>query len=176
MPKRFTDTAKWEKMWYRKLPPITKCFWSYLLDRCNHAGIWEVDFEFAENYIGAPLDKSAIKKTLGERVIELQDGDKWFVPDFLCFQYVTLNANNKIHNSVLAILEKESAVCHLPQGLLRVSKGLDKGLARVKDKDKEKAKDIAKAKGKDKEGKPYRKPLGLTKEAKVMLKKNGISK
>ena len=48
MAKRFTDTDKWKKKWFRELKPISKCFWSYLLDNCNHAGIWEVDISLAE--------------------------------------------------------------------------------------------------------------------------------
>ena len=47
MAKRFTDTDKWKKGFIRNLPAKYKLLWLYILDDCNHAGVWETDFEVA---------------------------------------------------------------------------------------------------------------------------------
>jgi hypothetical protein len=47
MAKRFTDSEKWKKPFIKKLPMQYKLLWFYLLDDCNHAGVWQVDLEIA---------------------------------------------------------------------------------------------------------------------------------
>jgi hypothetical protein len=45
MTRRFTETAKWDDPWYRRLAPAAKLVYSYLCDKCDCAGFWEVDWE-----------------------------------------------------------------------------------------------------------------------------------
>lgn len=130
MAKRFTSTEKWGKTWFRKLSIPHKCFWIYLLDRSNHAGIWDVDFELAEFCIGEKLDPTEIKKVFSARIKEIDEGKKWFVIGFVEFQYGELNPASKPHKSVIKILIKEG-----------VSEGLVKGSVTIKDKAKDKDKD-----------------------------------
>ena len=57
MAKRFTDTDKWKKGFIRNLPTKYKLLWLYILDDCNHAGVWETDFAVVDSIIlvgGAP--------------------------------------------------------------------------------------------------------------------------
>ena len=106
MAKRFTDNGKWKKRFFKTLSPKYKLLWIYILDDCDHAGIWEVDLEVAELRIGEPLtEKEAIKLFTGQIVI-LKDGDKSFIPDFISFQYGELNENSRVHQSVLELLKK----------------------------------------------------------------------
>lgn len=147
MAKRFTDTEKWKKVWFRKLTPLCKCFWEYLRDNCNHAGIWEVDFELAEFCLGSPLNKEEIKIVFKKQYIEISNGKKWFIKDFIDFQYGSLNENNKAHGSVIHILKKEG-----------VYKGLVCPLDRAKDKDKDMDKDKEKDKDIDFIGKLKQNP------------------
>ena len=60
MAKRFIDTKIWDKAWFRKLTPKNKLFWVYLLTKCDHAGIWDADWEAAEFYIGEWVDYSEL--------------------------------------------------------------------------------------------------------------------
>ncbi len=143
MGKRFTCTEKWKKVWFRKLSPIHKCFWTYLCDNCNHAGVWEVDFEAAEWFIGKELDIGGLKEAFKKQYIELNGGKKWFVRDFVDFQYGTLNPENRAHLSVINILKKEGAYKGLTSSLQgRKDKDMDKD--KVKDKYKETIRDILK--------------------------------
>lgn len=137
MANRFTDTDKWKKSWFRKLPPNLKCFWIYICDNCNHAGIWDVDFELAGFVIGEEINQEEIMQILKDKIIVLNGNKKWFIPGFIEFQYTgDLNPENKCHASVIRILKKEGAY-----------KGLGRVLQGRKDKVKEKDKD----KGKEKE-------------------------
>ena len=62
MAKRFTDTEKWKKQFVKSLDPVYKLFWFYILDECDHAGIWHVEIEIAEIRIGAKIDVKTAKE------------------------------------------------------------------------------------------------------------------
>ena len=148
MAKRFTETGKWKKKWIRELSPEMKLFWFYLLDNCDHAGIWEVDIELAALQIGIELDESIILNTFNRKIVPFKPG-KWFVPKFIVYQYGELNKSNRAHLSVIKILTKYG----LNKGLNEVEQGAYKSLEGAKDKDKDKELDKVKDKDKDKKSK-----------------------
>ena len=134
MAKRFTDTNKYRKPFIRGLQGAYKLLWDYLYHDCDHAGIWIVDFEIAQIYIGSdmPVNKQDALKYFNaneKRIIEFDNGKKWFIPSFIEFQYGVLNDQNRAHNSVLLILKNK--------GLISSLNG-----AKDKAKDKDKDKDI----------------------------------
>jgi hypothetical protein len=139
MAKRFTDTGKWKKKWIRELNPDMKLFWFYLLDNCDHAGIWEVDIELASFQVGVKLDETRILKAFNRKIVPFKPG-KWFIPKFIEYQYGELNKTNRAHNSVIKILSK-----------YKLNKGLARGLQGPMDMDKDKVKDKDKDKGSKKE-------------------------
>lgn len=106
MAKRFTDTQKWGKPWIRKLRPVDKCFLFYLWDTCSPAGIWTVDFETAEYYIGAKLAR-VNPFPADFPIVELEGGQKWLMPTFVAFQQPNgLSATNRAHLGIIRDLEK----------------------------------------------------------------------
>lgn len=107
MAKRFTDSEKWKKRWFRTLSNRNKVFWMYLLDQCDHAGIWEVDFELA-GYFCQSIDENEIRGVFKKQYREFDDGKRWFVHDFVDFQYGELNPNVNAHKSVINRLNKHS--------------------------------------------------------------------
>jgi len=138
MAKRFTDTEKWKKKWIRKLELKYKLFWIFICDDCNHAGIWDVDMDVANIRLGTDLKEEEILIIFRNKIICIDEGNKWFIPKFVDFQYGELNPGNRVHNSVINLLEKEGAY-----------KLLINPLQRVKDKDKDKDKDKGMVKDKD---------------------------
>ena len=146
MAKRFTDTDKYKKPFVRTLKGPYKLLWDYLYHDCNHAGIWIVDFVVAQIYLGEdmPINKEDALKYFNsneEKVIEFDNGEKWFIPSFIEFQYGKLNEENRAHASVINILSKYGFF----------NKGIISPLQRAKDKDK----DMDKVKDKDKDKKKY---------------------
>lgn len=109
MAKRFTDTNKWSKEWYRKLGPKFRDVWQYLLDHCSHAGIWEIDLETLKHFTGTRVTIADIKNAFGDRVTILSD-NKLFVRTFFEFQYGTSKEGFKAKVSALRELEKYGLV------------------------------------------------------------------
>jgi len=111
MAKRFSDSDKFKKDFYRGLPAPYKLLWDFICHDCDHAGIWHVDNEIAQIYIGkdAPID---IKKAFDyfntgeQRVVPIDGGKKWFIRPFIEFQYGNLNPDNRVHASILSVIEK----------------------------------------------------------------------
>ena len=107
MPKRFTDTIKWKKRFFRELPNDYKLLWIYVLDDCDHAGVWEVDFATVELKIGVKFNQQEAVNKFDNRVIEFNDGNKWFIPGFVSFQYgEELNIKVKAQWSAIKIIRK----------------------------------------------------------------------
>lgn len=107
MAKRMTATEKWEDSWFRELKPEHKLFWLYILDKCNYAGIWEIDFKLASYVIGIKLTIKKIEEDFKSKFIEVNN-DKWFIPKFISFQYGEEfpKANSAVHQKVIKILNK----------------------------------------------------------------------
>lgn len=105
MAKRFTDTDKWKKQFIRSLKAPYKLLWFYILDDCDHAGIWDVDMDIASLKIGVNVTIDGAVAAFGEHIVII-DSEKWFIPDFTEFQYGKLNHENRVHKSVIERLKK----------------------------------------------------------------------
>ena len=143
MGKRFTDTAIWDKEWYRKLLPAEKVAFNYIKDRCDNVGVWCPDTELAEFIIGESVDWEAFLSKLNSNIVVLDNG-KWWLSDFCDFQYGELTDTCKPHQSYIKLLKKHS----LWKGYV---KGIHPLPSRAKEKDKDKEKDKELEKDKDKE-------------------------
>lgn len=130
--KRFTDTGKWDKASFQELTPKLKLVWIFLCDKCDHAGVWDINLNLMSFQIGFDVTIQEIIEGFGDKV-ELKSSTKLFIPDFIEFQYGTLNPNNRVHQSVIFRLEKLA-----PSKDLKCPLQGDKD----KDKDKDKVKDI----------------------------------
>lgn len=116
MAKRFSDTDKFKKPFFRGLSGAYKLLWDYLYHNCDNAGIWIKDFEVAQIYIGSDMainEETALKNFAG-RIVVFDGGNKWFVPSFIEFQYDCkiegLNEKNNAHLSVIKKLKKEGLI------------------------------------------------------------------
>lgn len=139
MAKRFTDSTKWNDPFLRSLKSAYKILWLYIHDECDHAGIWQVDFDVAKVKTGEKFDKSEAEKHFFGRIVPTSDGKKWFLPEFIDFQYGELSEKNKVHASVLASLKKNGILNHEFKPLASPLHGaMDKDKDKDKEKDKEK--------------------------------------
>lgn len=104
MSKRFTATEKWDKPWYRKLPPRLKCLWQFLCDRCDQAGVLEMDWDLASFQIGEAVQPSDIAAFTEQ--VQIIDGGKLWLKAFVEFQYGKLSATCPAHKPVLRTVQK----------------------------------------------------------------------
>lgn len=148
MAKRFTDTTKYKKPFIRGLQGPYKLLWDYLTLDCDHAGIWIVDFEIAQVYLGSdmPVNKSDALKYFNsdeERIIVFDNEKKWFIPSFIEFQYGHLSESNRAHTNVISVLKKHGLLTNDLKLILK-NKPLtsplqgDKEKEQVKEQEKEK--------------------------------------
>lgn len=86
MAKRFTDTQKWKRPWFRSLSKEAKLVWQYLCDECDHAGVWIADFDLLTFQVGFKVDEPKLVEWLGDKLVRVSS-DKFFIPSFFEFQY-----------------------------------------------------------------------------------------
>jgi len=111
--KRFTESEKWMSAWFSNLENKYKLLWFYLLDTCDHAGIWQCNLPLAEFQIGESFDIEEIDAIFGDRIVMLSE-DKWLLTGFIKFQYKTLKDTVSCHKSVMDILISEGLYEHYP--------------------------------------------------------------
>ena len=101
MAKRFIDTKMWDKAWFRKLSPKDKLVWIYLLTRCDHAGIWDADWEAVEFLIGEWVEFDELPEEIKTKMLPIKGEDQYFIPSFIEFQYGELREKVAPHKSVI---------------------------------------------------------------------------
>lgn len=101
--KRFTASEKWDDHWFRKLPPVQKCFWQFICDRCDAAGVWKVDLEALEFYIGCKLNEKELLESFEGRIRDIGRG-KWWIVKFIAFQCGRLSRECKPHLPIFKLL------------------------------------------------------------------------
>ncbi len=146
MPKRLHDADIWiNKQWFRELPVTYKLFWLYIKDRCDIAGIWDIDIKQAEFHIGAKIDIEKALGLLNKHIIILNGGGRIFLKDFIFFQYGELKEKSPIHLKVIEILKKNQLWDKSSNTLLDTlcNRVVDRGKA--KEEDKEEVKEDVKA-------------------------------
>lgn len=158
--KRFTETAKWDDPWFRKLSPELKLLWLWLVDRCDNAGIIDPDLELASFHIGYQYPFDTLS-SFGERIEHLSCG-KWMVSKFIEFQYGSLSRDCKAHRPIFQSLEKHAL------------KGYPKGIHTLQEKEKEKERETSKdLVEKEEQGSAYAEvlPTGAASDMLAMEKK-----
>jgi hypothetical protein len=137
MAKRFTDTEKWKKPFIRGLQGAYKLLWLYICDDCDHAGVWQVDIDVAKIRIGEKIDLKEAIKSFEDKIIIFDNGNKWFIPSFIEFQYPSgLNPDNRAHSSIIYLLDKYNLRKTENKPLKRSLQGR-KDMDMVKDMDKD---------------------------------------
>lgn len=104
MPKRFTETLKWDDPWFRALSPDAKLLWFWLVDKCDNAGIITPDFALCEFQTGIKRAFERMQE-IESRVAEIAEG-KFIICKFIEFQHGKLSRDCKAHNPAFQSLEK----------------------------------------------------------------------
>lgn len=138
MFKRFTDCDKWDDPWFRKLTPQHKLLWIYICDRCDNAGVWKVDFEAANFFIGTEVAYQQAFEAFESRV-QVLDKSTWLIIKFVDFQFGALSKRSPLHQSVLKLMARHTLAIGYPKPSARVQV---KVKVKVKDKETSKAVEV----------------------------------
>ena len=128
---RMFDEYKFDDPWYRTLTPAHKCFWEFILSKCDIAGVWKVDFPAASWYIGCEIKKDEVLTIFKDRVRILSE-DEWFIEKFILFQQKVdsikdLNPSNGCHRGIIKRLTSRGLIKG-SRGYLGASKPLPRGI------------------------------------------------
>ena len=105
MSKRFIDTGLFDDSWFMDLSKDAKLLWIYMITKCNHAGIIEINPKLFNLQTGIKSYLTVMKE-LGNRIITVKE-HLFFIPKFIYFQYPEFpNSKVKAQNSAIEILKK----------------------------------------------------------------------
>tara|TARA_R110002020_G_C16199639_1_gene766164 strand:- start:675 stop:1322 length:648 start_codon:yes stop_codon:yes gene_type:complete len=149
MAKRFIDTKIWDKSWYRKLDPKDKLIWIYILTKCDHAGIFDADWEAMAFFIKGISGRDGfdnLPNAIKDKMTPIEN-DQYFIPSFIEYQYGQLRINSKPHLSVIKRLEEKGLNSYLQRVMVTLKdKEKEKEIDKRQDKFIEKVNNIIKEK------------------------------
>lgn len=103
MASRFTETDKWDDVWFSGLKPLSKLLFLYLCDQCDIAGFLEINTKKMCFDLG--IGKQEVERSLNEietRLIYSTDSRYVFVKNFLRHQRnEKLNPANNAHKGII---------------------------------------------------------------------------
>lgn len=159
MAKRFIETSFFKDPFVRGLQGAYKGLYIYLFLDCSNAGIWNVELDVARLRCDIPesCTDEDIKKAFSEKIIELEDGQKWLLKNFLKVQHNgVLKQNNKAHTGAINELSKHGLLEEIKEGEFSLkdekSQGAYEGLVRPTGNGKGNSIGKSKGKGKSKKG------------------------
>lgn len=157
MSKRLTDTDKWGDPWFSELNASRKLLWLYLLDTCDHAGVYKHSIRLMEFHTGERLTIQEVETVFKDRVFAVSD-EVMFIPKFLKFQYASgLTSRKPVIVSVVKRLKDLDLIPMVQEQLgndfITITEPLNNDCNIIKDKSKDKSKDKDKRKSKDKKEK-----------------------
>lgn len=105
MAKRFIDTGLFDDQWFMNLSKDAKLLWIYLITKCDHAGIIEINERLIEFQTGIKSFKTTGAE-LGNRLYFVRES-YYFIPKYIDFQYPNFpNSRVRQQESAIKILVK----------------------------------------------------------------------
>ena len=134
MAKRLTDSTKWNDSWFTNLPMDIKLVWIYLLDTCDHAGVYKTNIKLLKFQTGSERSEEELIEFFKDRIYIT--GDKWFIPKFVTFQYKNFFTNNApAVKSARELLINHSIIKPNDNSFITLTQPLLNPPIRTKDKD-----------------------------------------
>lgn len=92
MAKRFIDTGIFDDPWFMDLSKDGKIAWFFVITKCDHAGIIQINERLFKVQTGVNSLQTIIKE-LGNRMVRLRD-NYFFIPKFIAYQYPDFPKSN----------------------------------------------------------------------------------
>ncbi len=128
MAKRFIDTDFFKDPFVRGLQGPYKGLYIYLFLECNNVGIWQKELDIAKLRCGISdsVSDAEIYEIFKEKIVEFNNGQKWFLKNFIKIQHGgTLSENNKAHKNFLPELIENNFVLSSGDGVYFLNNNLD---------------------------------------------------
>lgn len=108
MPKRFSETDKWNDEWFAELKPLQKLVFLFMVDRCDNAGFMEINTRINSFLIGITHEQyEGAIKGLSKCIVISKDRKKLWLKNFLKHQKnLPLNFENNAHKNIIYLIEE----------------------------------------------------------------------
>ena len=100
MAVKFTNTKKWDDVWFSELTMEDKVMFVYLCDMCDIAGFLEINERLIKFHTGIEDVRGAVK-SLSKSVI-YRDGYIWIMKYIKHQKNLPLNPNNNAHKGIIS--------------------------------------------------------------------------
>jgi hypothetical protein len=95
--------------------------WNFLCDECDEAGMWPVDVDALEFFVGAPVDLKLFIETINNDRTEVgriefygEKNEKLWIPGFCEFHNGPLSPDCIPHKKIILLLEKYGLIDRVP--------------------------------------------------------------
>jgi hypothetical protein len=107
--KKFTSTDKWDDPWHDALSQTHALVWSFVNDRCDHAGVFDISERLIAVHVKDPrFSLTEFAAVAGpDRFRQLPCG-KWWLPKYIAFQHGRLSRQKNQHRPVFRSIEKHA--------------------------------------------------------------------
>lgn len=113
------------------LSPEFKLAWLYICDKCDCAGVIEINEPLANLCIGTTVNWTEFLNVCDTRLLSLAKGRQWIVK-FVEFQQPGgLSTDSNVHFPILKSLSKYNLIDRLPEGYVKGSRSLVDALAKA---------------------------------------------
>ena len=134
MAYRFTNTEKWQDVWFSNLTQLQMLLFLYLCDNCDIAGFIEVNYKRWSSDLGSSVSTiEGACKGLARGLVFSENNECIFIRNFLKHQKnIPLNENNKAHIGILKRFElysKKFDIQDIDEFIQRGYEGACKGLS-----------------------------------------------
>ena len=151
MAKRFTDTNKWNDVWFSQLPNDYKLIWIYILDSCDNAGIWINNIKNLNYFCNTNITEEDLIQIFSGKLSKITN-EKWIINKFCTIQYGDnfLESKNKAVLAAIKTLNTLNLIKDV-KGIATLSIPYGYPIDTPKEQEQEQVKDKAKEQDKIKE-------------------------
>lgn len=108
MAKRFTDSEKWNDVWFTELNNDQRIIWIYLLDNCDNAGIFKLNMKLINFNCSTNISVEEFIFIYKERITQINK-ESWLINKFCSYQYGTdfliKTGNKAVQSAIKKLME-----------------------------------------------------------------------
>ena len=108
MAKRFTDSEKWNDVWFTELNNDQRIIWIYLLDNCDNAGIFKLNMKLINFNCSTNISVEEFIFIYKERITQINK-ESWLINKFCSYQYgsdfLIKTGNKAVQSAIKKLME-----------------------------------------------------------------------
>jgi hypothetical protein len=108
MAKRFSDSEKWNDVWFTELNNDQKIIWIYLLDNCDNAGIFKLNIKLINFNCSTNISVEEFIYIFKDRITQINK-ESWLINKFCTYQYgadfLIKTGNKAVQSAIKKLME-----------------------------------------------------------------------